>query len=84
MYHLCGKVFVLSAVSSCVMSGSVSMYEVKFLLRKIVCFRIFIGFVCSVSEHNGCCEFCVSCLNFDASNFRWVRTRSILVSSCKC
>ena len=66
------------------MSGSVSMCEVKLLLRKIVCFMSLGGFVRNVSEYNGCCGFCVCSLNCDASSCRWVHTGSILVSSCKC
>ena len=75
---------MLTAVSSGGMSGSVLMSEVKLLLWKIVCFMSLGGLMCCVSEYNGCCEFCVCCLNCDASSFRWVLTGSILVSSCMC
>ena len=66
------------------MSGSVPMCAVKLLMWKIVCFISLGGSERNVSEYNGCCGFCVCCLNCDASSFRWVHTRSILVSSCKC
>ena len=75
---------MLTAISSGVMSGSVLISEVKVLLWKIVYFMSLGGFVCSVSEYNGCCACCVCCLNCDASSFRWVVTGSTLVSSCKC
>ena len=85
MYYSCVKVFfVLTAVASAVMSGSVLMSEVKLQLWKIVCFRSLGGCVCSVNKCNGCCGFCVCCFNCDASSFRWVLTGSTLVSSCKC
>ena len=57
---------MFTAVSSSVLSGSVSMCEVKLLLWKIVCFISLGGFVRNVSEYNGCCGFCICCLNCDA------------------
>ena len=67
-----------------VCSGSVSMFMVKLLLWKIVCFclRGGIGFVFRLCS--GCCASSVCCRNCEACSCRWSLIGSVVVSAWRC
>ena len=67
-----------------VCSGSVSMFMVKLLLWKIVCFcfRGGVGFVFRLCS--GCCVSSVCCRNCDACSCKWSLIGSVVVSAWRC